>query len=414
MTRSGGWIAGIGFIAAIGALGWVAPVGMDNDADSDPLEQVGIQRPVLQPLPGRSGTFAATVTDLDALTSPDMTQLEATIIGRVAPIPSVNGVREYGVRHQWPAVYASARFSGDAVILAFDDALNRYRLTLDDAGGPALVITRPGKTTVQLTGLGPGPHRVRLDKISESLSGTGDFLGFFVPTGGRALAPPDQKTRQIEVIGDSDAVGYGNVSSSRDCAGGEVFFLTDTQKAFGPRVARYFDADYQIIAVSGIGLVRNYGGVNSDTTMPPLYPRLLIDEPAPFQPDGWNPQVVVFALGSNDFATPLGPDEAWPDQQALRIDFETRYARFIETVRVRYPQALFILVAMKDYGTDYLEAHRKVLTGLQSGGDENVVMVVLPKMEKTGCHWHPSDQDHQMLADGIVDLIDKQSGVWSD
>ncbi|MEP3332254.1 SGNH/GDSL hydrolase family protein [Sedimentitalea sp.] len=356
----------------------------------------------------------AKVVDMNALTSPGMAQLEATVIGRVAGIAAADDNRKQGFRHQWPAVYASARFSGDAILLAFNDAINRYRLTLGETDEPVLLITQPGKNAVQITGLGPGPHHVRLDKISESLSGTGDFFGFVVPAGGKALAPPDRKMRQIEVIGDSDAVGYGNASSSRDCVGDEVFFLTDTQEAFGPRVARSFDADYQIIAVSGIGLVRNYGGVNSDTTMIDLYPRLLIDEPAPFQSDGWNPQVVVFALGSNDFATPLGPDEAWLNQQALRMDFETRYVRFIETVRAQYPQALFILVAMEDYGADYLEAHRKVLTGLQSGGNENVAMVVLPKMEKTGCHWHPSDRDHQILAGEIANFLDEQPGVWGD
>lgn len=409
MARLVGLIAVVGCVAAIGVAGWIG-----LDAASDPQDQPEIQRTTLQQLPGQSETFAAQVIGTDVLTSADMSQLEATIIGRAAPIAPASAAQKDGFRHQWPAVYASARFSGDAVILAFDDTLNRYRVTFDDADGPALVITRPGKSAVQITGLGPGPHQVRLDKISESLSGASDFLGFFVPGEGKALAPPDQKTRQIEFIGDSDAVGYGNVSSSRDCAGDDVFFLTDTQEAFGPRVARFFDAEYQIIAVSGIGVVRNYGGVNPDTTMLSLYPRRLIEDPGEFQPDGWSPQVVVLALGSNDFATQLEPGEAWPDQQALRTDFESRYTRFIETVRARYPQALFVLVAMEDYGQDYLEAHRKVLAQLQSSGDENVVMVDLPKMEKTGCHWHPSQGDHQMLADGIADLIDAQPGVWGD
>ncbi|MCL4151415.1 UNVERIFIED_CONTAM: hypothetical protein GTU68_036749 [Idotea baltica] len=342
-----------------------------------------------------------------------MAQLEVTVIGRVDGISAAGDTGKQGFRHQWPAVYANARFSGDAIFLAFDDAINRYRVTLDAADESVLVITRPGKNAVQITGLGPGPHHVRLDKISESLSGTGDFVGFFVPVGGKALAPPDRKMRQIEVIGDSDAVGYGNASSSRDCAEDEVFFLTDTQDAFGPRVARSFDADYQIIAVSGIGLVRNYGGSHPETTMLTLYTRLLIDQPIPSRPDGWNPQVVVFELGSNDFATQVEPGEDWSGQEALRIDFETRYISFVEMVRGRYPRAQFILVAMDDYGQDYLEAHRKVLTGLQSGGDENVAMAVFPKMEKIGCHWHPSDRDHQMLADGIISFIDGQPGVWN-
>lgn len=410
MPRSGRWLAaGLCIAAAAGAAGWFVVAQGDATA---PVARAAIQGPVLEPFPAGQARFTARFDDADISGSAGLTPLARRVTGRIATLPSANGAP--GIRHQWPGTHARARFSGDAVILAFDDARNRYRLTLEGSDAGGLLITRPGRQAVHLAGLGPGTHQLRLDKISESLSGADDFPDFFVPAPGQALAPPDPKARQIEIIGDSDAVGYGNLSPGRDCTADEVFLLTDTQEAFGPRVARHFDAGFHVIAASGIGVVRNIDGSDPGTTMLDLYPRRLINDPAPVQPDGWQPQVVVFALGSNDFTMPLGDDEAWPDQRALQRDFETRYAAFIRMVRSRYPEAFFVLVAMKDYGKNYLRAHHNVLAELQSGGERNLAMTVLPKMEKTGCHWHPSDRDHRMLADGIVELIGERPGLWSD
>ncbi|MEM8663984.1 MAG: SGNH/GDSL hydrolase family protein [Pseudomonadota bacterium] len=212
-------------------------------------------------------------------------------------------------------------------------------------------------------------------------------------------------------MGDSDTVGYGNLSVSRDCTGGEVFFLTDAQAAYGPQVASHFDAEYQTLAISGIGVVRNHGGDNPAPTMPALYP------PTPAEAASiadWSPEVVVSTLGSNDFATPLAPGEAWPDPAALQRDFVTNYGRFVKMLRSRYPDALLVLISIKGYEADYLEAHSQVLEELRSGGEDNIVLGVLPEMDRTGCHRHPSRKDHRMLADETIALIEAQPNVWRD
>ncbi|MEM8663983.1 MAG: hypothetical protein AAGF49_07645 [Pseudomonadota bacterium] len=177
MVRRAGLIAGLGVAVVVAAVGWFWMTGQDGNSGAQE-GQGEIQRPLVELLPGHSDTpsdtVSATAVDLAALTLADLTPLRATVVGRAAPVRTPAEGAPHAVRHQWPALYASARFSGDALLLAFDDAVNRYRVTLD--GGPgngnatALIITRPGKSVVQVAGLGPGPHDVRLDKISEAVS----------------------------------------------------------------------------------------------------------------------------------------------------------------------------------------------------------------------------------------------------
>src|SRR5690606_16277784 len=102
-------------------------------------------------------------------------------------------------------------------------------------------------------------------------SNTGRFLGFYTPAKNHALAGPKRK-RSIEFIGDSFTVGYGNTSPSQECSNEEVYATTNSQLAFGPLVAKHFNADYQINASSGFGIVRNYNGSSPDKNLIGLYP----------------------------------------------------------------------------------------------------------------------------------------------
>jgi lysophospholipase L1-like esterase len=365
--------------------------------------------PVLKIHRNVPATVTATAAPLATADFSDFFALDTTIIGRVKHQYDGNAIG--GFRHQWPAVYATAAFDGDAVTLAFNDQINRYRVFVDDTRTPTLTITRPGTTAVALTGLVPGPHIIRLEKISESASDEGEVVGLFVQTIGAIRPPPEQKTRQIEFIGDSDTVGYGNMSTTRDCAAEDVFELTDTQQSFGPRIAGHFDADYQMIAQSGIGLVRNYDGFNPDMTMIARYPETLNDNPTS---QNWRPQMVVLTMGSNDFATELKPAESWDDLPSLRTDFESQYLHFLTDLRDRYPEAGFVLVAIENYGQVYLETHQAVLAGIHARGDKMVSLAVVPEITQRGCHWHPSRVDHKAIADVIIDAIGDRTNPWLD
>ena len=260
--------------------------------------------------------------------------------GRVAvsPLAPLSPKSALAYFHQWPAVYWEAAFAGDQLMLKFDDEKNEYRLTIDDAA--VVPIPQPGAAVIVVRGLGPGRHRVRLDKVTESVEFVRAFDGFFVSPGESALPAPLPRSRQIEFVGDSGMTGYGVRSASRTCTKEEVRLRTDSSSAWPSLVAHTIDADYQINAISGRGLVRNYGGVEPARVMSALYPRILPDRPAVWQDRSWHPEVMVIVL-FNDFATTLQPGERWPDQVALAADYVKAYQQFVTSLHQRAPRATF-------------------------------------------------------------------------
>ncbi|RYD83482.1 MAG: lipase, partial [Sphingomonadales bacterium] len=170
-------------------------------------------------------------------------------------------------RFGWPGVYFEARFQGSDVTVAVETDGEPVRLLVDGALKATLTDPRAPRFTV--SGLAKGEHLVRLEKVTESQSGGPRLLGFW--TRGNAL-PVKRATRQIEFIGDSHSVGYGNISPTRECDSAAVRATTDTQLAFGPLAARAMKADYRVIAYSGYGVVRNYGGKMPGENLPLLYP----------------------------------------------------------------------------------------------------------------------------------------------
>lgn len=350
----------------------------------------------------------------------------------------------------WPGVYFESRFSGDEVVMRLDDAVSDLELLID--GKPVKRFSKPGEAIYEITGLKTGEHTVRLQRLSEDTKAGGSFGGFYVPTGstwlGRETPPPaphsaekaltpQKRDRRIEFIGDSYLSGYGATSTKPTCSPDEIHSTTNTQLAWGALAAHYYDADYQINATSGIGVVRNYGG-SSGAVMPERYDHDLMqvavlvhsyetltsselteaDTVRPYgilngsAPDTWQPQIIIVALGDNDFATPLKPGEPWTTISSLRGKFIEGYAVFLKALRERNPKATLILV---DYGeTELIPDLRSIAALAKARGDDRVLTWSAgTKFEQTGCDWHLNENDHKRIAAGLEAFIDSHPGIWN-
>lgn len=300
-------------------------------------------------------------------------------------VTAADGSRSFG----WPGVYFEARFRGPAVRVRFDAPADHLRLSID--GAEHRVFRAPGAVDVVIDGLAPGDHIVRLEKLTESQSGSSRFLGFEAP-GGTPL-PPIRRQRQIEFIGDSFTVGYGNTASTAECTSQQVHDLTDTSHAFGPRVAKAIGADYRIHAFSGFGMVRNYNGSSAGQSLPAIYPRAIPGEQAMTAADSaWRPQIIVINLGTNDFSTPVKAGEAWRDADALRDAYRDRYVAFVTGLAARNPKARFVLMGSDIFFADVAAVAARLRPGV------NVRTVRFTGLALTGCHGHPSLADHKRLA----------------
>jgi hypothetical protein len=121
-------------------------------------------------------------------------------------------------------------------------------------------------------------------------------------------------------------------------------------------------------AISGRGIVRNYGGGAGDP-LPEAYPFVLLDHSARYEDAAWRPQIIVIALGTNDFSTPLNPGEKWRSRDELHADFEATYVRFLEALRSRDAQALIVVWAT-DMADGEIETEvGKAVARVQTGGD---------------------------------------------
>lgn len=331
-----------------------------------------------------------------------LTLLPVHIGGRVLE-RKVNGAIAY--EYSWPSVYFESAFRGDVLSLKFDDKHNTFQLIIDDR--QPILIKKPGKVDYAVENLGQGRHRVRLEKISETQEHAGRFLGFYAKIKTKKIKP---KRRRIEFIGDSFTVGYGNTSESRECSDAQLFDSTNSQLAFGPLVAKHFNADYQVNASSGYGVVRNYDGGNSQRSLLALYPFTLYSNNYIYSGD-WQPQVLVIGLGTNDFSTELTPDEGWDSRQALRADYMDKYTQFVKTLSLRHPRAYFVLMASDQMQGEIAEQVTEVAANAKRLGVTSIDYLIFKNLDYSGCHWHPSAQDNQYLAEQLIDWLTSKK-VW--
>jgi lysophospholipase L1-like esterase len=278
-------------------------------------------------------------------------------------------------------------------------------------GEPVATLVKPAPGFYETGDLAPQKHTVRVETLTENQAGPNVFEGFFLSKGTRPLRMPP-RSRQIEFIGDSHTVGYGNISTTRDCTTDDVWKTTDNSQAFGPKMARHYGADFQVNAISGRGIVRNYGGSPGDP-LPEAYPYVLLDHTARFENRRWRPQVIVIALGTNDFSTALDPKEKWKSRDELHADFEQSYLRFLESLRTRNPEA-FIVVWATDLAEGEIASEAgKAVARFQSAGDQRSTFVPIHGLAMTGCHWHPSIADDDTIATTLMRVIDDNADAWS-
>ena len=328
------------------------------------------------------------------------------------PLPLHNGGRVVdgtSYRRQWPGTYWEGAFRGPAVDLGIGPGAVSLRIAID--GGAPISLVRPAPGLYRVTAQGAGEHRIRVDVVSESQAGPTEFRGLFAPGGTTPLPAPHPRARQIEFIGDSHTVGYGNTSLTRQCGQDAIWETTNTSLGPAGVTAARYDADYQVNAISGRGIVRNYGGFAAPT-LPEAYSFALFDSDIAASSPGWNPQIVVIALGTNDFTTPLKAVERWRDRDALHRDFEDRYVAFVHDLRRKYPKAYFVLWATDLADGEIAAEVDKVADRLKNEGERRISFVPVTGLSFRGCDSHPDTGDDRAIAAAIAQAVDAVPGVW--
>ncbi len=217
------------------------------------------------------------------------------------------------VRFNWPGVTVRTDFSGKilGVRLKGGDR-NYFNVWVDDH--PAHVVHAKNDTVWWFPGkLNKGVHQLRIVKRTEADMGMAEFYGLFIGGKEELKAPAPLPERKIMFIGNSITCGYGTEGKSRT----ERFnpATENCEKSYAPIIARAFDAQFHLVAHSGLGMVRNYGDPEKlSVKLKPMPARLdyLLDNDSTkrYDLESYQPQAIVVNLGTNDFSTQPFPDEA--------------------------------------------------------------------------------------------------------
>jgi lysophospholipase L1-like esterase len=352
-------------------------------------------------------------TSLADATGPHVTPLSSPPVDAL-PLPITVGgrtlfdARAHRYVSQWPGVYFEGGFYGKTVFVDLGPGNKHLHILID--GALAADVAEPFAQALAITGLAEERHIIRVDIVNENQDAPKAFVGFSVPSDGKPL-PIQSRTRQIEFIGDSYTVGYGNISETHQCTDAQIWDTTDTSQSFAAKIAAHLNADYQVNAISGRGLIRNYAGFAADP-VPKVYPFTLFDKATLYNDPNWRPQIIVIGLGANDFSTSLGAGEPWATRDALHADFEATYAAFIQTLRQRNPGAFIILLAPEGADGEIKSEVSKVYTQIKARHDEKVYFVSLPPLGLAGCNWHPTVADDDAIATKLTQLISTLPVSW--
>lgn len=341
-----------------------------------------------------------TLTLLLSLTAMADTTVKATdpainITGRIQRMD------DGSVRYDWVGTYLRTEFTGSAIsIRVAEEGESWHNVFIDGTlKGKIQIKGKEPHDVVLAEGLGKGTHSLMLQKCTE-----GEFglvrLYSLTAKGKAQFKAVKPRQRMIEVIGDSYTCGYGTEGAS----GTERFKLSteNCNKAYGCIVARYFDADYSLVAHSGMGMTRNYNGAKRPN-MTDRYPKLFDDhDDVAYDFKGYTPDLVIINLGTNDFSVQVSPAEYVND-----------YVKMIGTVRSHYNNVPILCVIPHSANT-FLLAALQELKGRVAGMKGVRVAQPMPGIvlndTDLGSDTHPNWKGQQKIAMTLIPQVAAMTG----
>jgi hypothetical protein len=182
---------------------------------------------------------------------------------------------------------------------------------------------------------------------------------------------------------------------------GEYSDYHNAYYAYGPRVARALKVNYFLSSVSGIGIYRTWN--HDGPSMPQVYEKADLSDTDRRLWDfsQYRPAVVSIALGTNDLSKGDGKSARAPFDSAR---FVGGYIQFVRLVKSKYPAAQIALLSSPMVGGSDRELLQHCLTAVKTAIDglypssKPVAVFFFEPMTPKGCSYHPSVEDHALLA----------------
>lgn len=315
-------------------------------------------------------------------------------------------------RFTFPGTQINVCFTGTSVKLVAKPHSGYFMAQIDQAEPFKVAFMGQRDSVVTLaTALAQGPHLLRLMYIIEGYDLKPSFWGLLLDEGATLLPPPPLSARTIEFIGNSITCGYGNESTSRD-----DHFEYETENhylSYAQVASRMLQARAHVVARSGIGVYRSYGGPKTgtpDNVMTTEYEYTnLYDRSERWDFSRFQPQVVCINLGTNDLST--------NNYDVKRL--KAAYKQLLGQVRSHYPQAKIVYLCGSMLGGKELAIARQTLNEVvdeaHQAGDKEVYRFDFTPMNGSlqyGADWHPSVWQHQLMAAELTAFLRPLMQWW--
>lgn len=301
-------------------------------------------------------------------------------------------------RFTFPGTQINVCFTGSSIRL-WAKPKSGYFMAQVDAAEPfkvALMGERDSVVTLA-TALPQGRHTLHLMYVIEGYELKPDFRGFILDEGASLLAPPTLPERTIEFIGNSITCGYGNESIV--CSDPFEYETENHYFTYAQMTTRNLNARAHVVARSGIGVYRSYGGPKEGTpenVMTTEYEYTnLYDRSERWDFSRYQPQLVCINLGTNDLSTNNY------DETLLK----TAYQRFLNQVRSHNPKAKIVMLCGSMLNGKELDIAKRiqneVVDEARRQGDKQVYRFDFTPQHGDlgyGASWHPSLEQHKKMA----------------
>jgi lysophospholipase L1-like esterase len=287
---------------------------------------------------------------------------------------------------------------------ARDSTSHNWFTVVVDSGEPFRFRADPSTRRYKLVeGLPLGEHTLSLSKATEGQNGHNRLVAVYTQELLTAHALP---ARRIEFVGNSITSGYGLDQRPVPCGRGAWYDKSHAWLAYGPRIARHLNAEWMLSSVSGIGVVRNWN--TPSPVMHDIYRGVYMeyaDSLTAWDFRRYTPDLVVIALGTNDFA-----ETGTPPRPALDGEkFVRDYTRFAADVRVHYPRAKLLLLTSAMLSADknrlLAEYLRRVMRNRAAAGDSAITMYAFSGRYTAGCDGHPDLAEHVRMAEELEPTV---------
>jgi len=307
----------------------------------------------------------------------------------------------------WPGTSASINFMGTGVKATLRDehGENFINVVVD---GKVMSVIHPDSTKKQytlVTGLPAGKHSLQLFKRTEWTMGKTWIYELALDKGSSLLAPDPVSKRKIEFIGNSITCAYAVIDTTGQDRGTAPY--EDAWLSYATITARHFNAEYNLTARSGIGVMVSW----FPQIMPEMYDKLdPTDSESKWDFSKYQPDVVVINLFQNDawitklptneqFKARFG-DKAPTDDQIIKA-----YKDLVKSIRDKYRKAQIICALgsmdATKAGSPWPGYIEKAVAQI---GDKNILTHFFPYKNTPG---HPSVKEQQAMADDLIGFIDQ-------